>query len=392
MLKKLDLVILCGGKGSRLGNLTKNTPKPLLKIGNKFFLKYLIQFYQKFNFENIYLLAGYKGKIIKKNFDKKEFNFIKVHCLIEKEPLGTGGSLNLLKKKIKNDFLLVNGDSFLQYDFSNFLKKSNKNFLCNIILINSKTYQENNQLNKLSVNKKKKVFFNNKSNLMNSGIYLLKKKILHQLPKKKFSLEKDLLPNLILKKQVCGFVEKGFFIDIGKKKRLNYARKVIDKYLQKPAVFLDRDGVLNEDIGYLYKYEDFKWKKNILKVLTEIQKKYYVFIITNQSGIARKFYNITDFQLLHKKLKIFLSKSEIYIDDVLYCPHHPYYGKGIFKKNCLCRKPNNLLVKNVFRDWPININKTFMIGDKITDKICADLSKVKFFYYSNNLYKIIKTL
>ena len=60
MLKKLDLVILCGGKGSRLGNLTKNTPKPLLKINNKFFLKYLIQFYQKFNFENIYLLAGYK--------------------------------------------------------------------------------------------------------------------------------------------------------------------------------------------------------------------------------------------------------------------------------------------------------------------------------------------
>ena len=206
MLKKLDLVILCGGKGSRLGNLTKNTPKPLLKINNKFFLKYLIQFYQKFNFENIYLLAGYKGKIIKKNFDKKEFNFIKVHCLIEKEPLGTGGSLNILKKKIKNDFLLVNGDSFLQYDFSNFLKKTNKNFLCNIILINSKTYQENNQLNKLSVNKEKKVFFNNKSNLMNSGIYLFKKQILNQLPKKKFSLEQDLLPNLILKKQVFGFL------------------------------------------------------------------------------------------------------------------------------------------------------------------------------------------
>jgi NDP-sugar pyrophosphorylase family protein len=217
MLKKLDLVILCGGKGSRLGNLTKNTPKPLLKINNKFFLKYLIQFYQKFNFENIYLLAGYKGKIIKKNFDKKEFNFIKVHCLIEKKPLGTGGSLNLLKKKIKNDFLLVNGDSFLQYDFSNFLKKTNKNFLCNVILINSKTYQENNQLNKLSVNKEKKVFFNNKSNLMNSGIYLFKKKILNQLPKKYFSLERDLLPNLILKEKVYGLVEKGFFIDIGKK-------------------------------------------------------------------------------------------------------------------------------------------------------------------------------
>ena len=392
MLKKLDLVILCGGKGSRLGNLTKNTPKPLLKINNKFFLKYLIQFYQKFNFENIYLLAGYKGKIIKKNFDKKEFNFIKVHCLIEKKPLGTGGSLNLLKKKIKNDFLLVNGDSFLQYDFLNFLKKSNKDFLCNIILTNSKTYQENNQLNKLSVNKEKKVFFNNKSNLMNSGIYLFKKKILHQLPKKKFSLEQDLLPNLILKKQVFGLVEKGFFIDIGKKKRLNFARKAIDKYLQKPAFFLDRDGVLNEDIGYLYKYKDFKWKKNIIKALIHMQKKYYIFIVTNQSGIARKLYNVSDFELLHKKIKFFLAKREIYIDDVLYCPHHPHFGRGIFKKNCPCRKPNNQLIKNVFRDWPIIKNKSYMIGDKFTDKICANLSRINFFYYSNNLYKTVKTL
>ena len=65
MLKKIDLVILCGGKGKRLGALTKNIPKPLVKINNKYFLTYLIQFYQKFDFDNIYLLSGYKGKKIK---------------------------------------------------------------------------------------------------------------------------------------------------------------------------------------------------------------------------------------------------------------------------------------------------------------------------------------
>jgi histidinol phosphatase-like enzyme len=95
---------------------------------------------------------------------------------------------------------------------------------------------------------------------------------------------------------------------------------------------------------------------------------------------------------LHQELKIFLAKHKVYIDDVYYCPHHPIFGKGIFKKNCLCRKPNNLLVTNALNDWPINKNKSFMIGDKYTDKICADLSRIDFFYYSNNLYKKIKTL
>ena len=392
MLKKIDLVILCGGKGARLGALTKNIPKPLVKINNKYFLTYLIQFYQKFNFENIYLLAGYKGEKIKEKFDKKKFNFIKTFCLIEKKPLGTGGSLNLLKNKIKNDFLLVNADSFLQYDLENFLEKSSNSSICNIILVNAKTYLENNQLNNLSVNSKKKVFFKSKSNLMNSGIYLFKKEILKQIPNKFLSLEQDLLPNLILKKKVSGFIEKGFFIDIGTKKRLNYAKKVFTKNLHKPAVFLDRDGVLNEDIGYLYKYKDFKWNKNIIKILYHLQKRYYIFIATNQSGIGRKLYKISDFNLLHQKLKIFLAKHKVYIDDVYYCPHHPIFGKGIFKKNCLCRKPNNLLVTNALNDWPINKNKSFMIGDKYTDKICADLSRIEFFYYSNNLYKKIKTL
>ena len=298
--------------------------------------------------------------------------------------------MNLLKNKIKNDFLLVNGDSFLQYDLKNFLEKSSNSSICNIILVNTKTYLENKQLNNLSVNLKKKVFFKSKSNLMNSGIYLFKKEILKQIPNKFFSLEQDLLPDLILKKKVSGFVEKGFFIDIGTRKRLIYAKKFFTKYFQKPAVFLDRDGVLNEDVGYLYKYKDFKWKKNIINTLYYIQKKYYIFIVTNQSGIGRKLYKISDFNLLHKILKTFLAKRNIFIDDVFYCPHHPYFGKGIFKKNCLCRKPNNLLVTNALSDWPISRNKSFMIGDKYTDKICADLSRIKFFYYSNSLYKEIK--
>ena len=151
-MSKLDLVILCGGKGSRLKKLTKNIPKPLLKINNIEFLNYIINFYQKYNFRKIYLLAGYKGRQIKKKFDKKLFNLIKVEVIIEKFPMGPAGCLRLLKKKIKNKFLLVNGDSYIDYNFIDF-NSLNKKFIGKMLIVDNKNYsiypdKYNNYINK----------------------------------------------------------------------------------------------------------------------------------------------------------------------------------------------------------------------------------------------------
>ena len=82
-MSKLSLVILCGGKGKRLGNLTSQLPKPLLNVGKNSFLEVLIQYYQKYDFEKIYLLAGYKGKKIEQKFHLKSFNFINCEVIIE---------------------------------------------------------------------------------------------------------------------------------------------------------------------------------------------------------------------------------------------------------------------------------------------------------------------
>ena len=132
-MSKLSLVILCGGKGKRLGNLTSQLPKPLLNVGKNSFLEILIQYYQKYDFEKIYLLAWYKGKKIEQKFNLKSFNFINCEVIIEKKPLDTAGCLSLLKNKIKNDFLLINGDSYVEYNFNKFIKKKKIIKLQNII-------------------------------------------------------------------------------------------------------------------------------------------------------------------------------------------------------------------------------------------------------------------
>ena len=125
---------------------------------------------------------------------------------------------------------------------------------------------------------------------MNSGIYYFKKEIFKFFPNKRnFSLENELLENLINKKKVSGTIHNGFFLDIGTPKNFIFGKKNIQKILYKPALFLDRDGVINIDKGYTHKTKDFKLMPNILKVLKYFNNKnYYIFIVTNQAGVAKK--------------------------------------------------------------------------------------------------------
>ena len=117
-MHSLDLVILAGGKGSRIKSLLKGKPKPMATFNNKPFLEYIIQSYSKYRFKNIFILTGYKSNLISKKFQNKNYNCTIVKCLKEKKPMGTAGALYSLRKRI-NNFILVNGDTFLEIDLKN---------------------------------------------------------------------------------------------------------------------------------------------------------------------------------------------------------------------------------------------------------------------------------
>ena len=129
---------------------------------------------------------------------------------------------------------------------------------------------------------------------------------------------------------------KGFFIDIGIKKNLNIAKQSLPLIFNTKSIILDRDGVINKDLGYVYKFQNFLLNRGVIKSMKYLNKKNIkIFIATNQSGIARGYYTVNDFHLLHKKFKNFLFSRKIYINDVYYCPHHPLYGKGIYLRSVL---------------------------------------------------------
>ena len=214
---KIQVVILVGGYGKRLGSLTKKTPKPIIKINNKPFLFYLIKYLKKQGFKKFLFLAGFKGKILKEVLDN--FNNNKRYIFdyyIEKKPAGNAYVIFKARKKIENHFLLMNGDTFTNLNFKKFIQKVDLNKLMNINLTK--------QINKAGGNfylNKNKIILKEKtkhpSGLINSGIYFCNKKIIKFINKNNNSIEKNLIPILIDKLQLYIIKSSVKLIDIGTK-------------------------------------------------------------------------------------------------------------------------------------------------------------------------------
>ena len=162
------------------------------------------------------------------------------------------------------------------------------------------------------------------------------------------------------------------------------------KFNKRPAIFLDRDGTINYDKGYTYKFSEFKFRPYVIKGLKYLtKKKYLIFIITNQAGIAKGKFKLSDLINLHKKIKKFLYNKNIIISEIQYCPYHPRARIKIYRKRSNLRKPGNLMIKRIYNKWKINPKNAFMIGDRKSDKMAAKKSKLYFEYVKNNFYKQI---
>ena len=390
-MQKVDIIILAGGLGSRIKKYNKVFPKPFIKINNKPFIQYIINHVSKYRVANIFILAGHKGKFLKHKYDNTFHNLIKINCIIEKKRKDTGGALFALSNKIKNNFIVINGDTFFDIDYSILVKKKfNKNTDCFIVL--KKKFNKNIKLNNLNISKNK-VFLSKKSNYINCGIYFFKKNFIKKIKNKKLSLENFYVKNLINQGKVEGLVSKNYLIDIGTPKDLLLAKRTFEKKFKRPAIFFDRDNVLINDNGYIFKKKDLKFKYGVISGLQKlIKKKYYIFIVTNQAGIAKKKFSLKQFVNFQKILKEELLKKKIFINEVKFCPHHQL---GVLKKyalKCNCRKPRNQMFKDIIKNWDVDLKRSFMIGDKKTDEIFAYRSNLKFQYSNKNLNSQIEQI
>ena len=145
--------------------------------------------------------------------------------------------------------------------------------------------------------------------------------------------------------------------------------KVINK-----AVFLDRDGVLNKELGdYVCRFEDFKVLEHNFAPLKELQERgYLLIVITNQGGLAKGWYSDEELSRMHQHLKSTYSKQGITLSEIYYCNHHPEYNG-----NCLCRKPGSLMLEKAMARFRIDASRSYCIGDRERDVLAGEAAGVK---------------
>jgi D-glycero-D-manno-heptose 1,7-bisphosphate phosphatase len=142
--------------------------------------------------------------------------------------------------------------------------------------------------------------------------------------------------------------------------------------IQMKVAFLDRDGVINQEVNYLHKIEDFEFTSNSIQGIKRlIEYGYQIIIVTNQAGIAKGYYTIHDYELLTEWYRGELAKYGINILDIFYCPHHPEGSVAEFSIECTCRKPNSGMLDFAASKYNIDINKSLLIGDKESDLLAG---------------------
>ena len=392
--KILQAAILVGGYGKRLKDKTKKNPKPLLKFNNISFLDYLIDYLRQNDFKEVLLLCSYKYEIFKRKYHNKTIKGIKIKCIKQSKSNGNVEALEIAYKHFHKNFLLCNGDTFINLDLTKIIKNFfEKKQLFSIILTKnyknkSKRYSFYNLDKENKVSPAKQL----KNNFASTGIYLINKKLIKQYlfcGEKK--LEQDIFPKLINEKKMFGYLTPIQFMDIGTLKDFNKTEKFLKFNFPKPCVFLDRDGVINQDYGYVYKVKNFTWMPNIKKLIKYLNNNgFHVVVVSNQSGIGRGYYHKKDLLKLEKYILDSLHEIKAKIDKFYYAFYFKNSKNKIYRKNKILRKPMNGMFKLACKDFLIDKKRSLMIGDKLSDKIFAIKSNIQFHYYKKNIYEKIK--
>lgn len=369
-------VILAGGVGSRMRPLTYKIPKPMIRLNNKPFLEYSVDLLKENGIEEVILLLGYLPEKIKEHFGDGSNLGINIKYSIGDVSFETGKRIKNAEELLDDNFLLMYCDNYWPLNLKK-LVEYHDNHHNVLATVTTYTNKDNFTKNNMKVDDKGYVTLYDKSrkekNLsgVDIGFFIINKKVLKLMPDTNFSFEREILPKLIEKKQLAGYLTEHGYYSIGNPERL----PITEKFLQpKKVIFLDRDGVINkkaQKADYIKRWDEFEFLLGSAEAITLLTKNGYdIYIISNQAGIARGMMTENDLKEIHEKMKNELKKHGARISDIYYCPHG-------WNDGCECRKPKPGLFFRAAGEHHIDLTKTIFIGDDERDLQAGDAAGCK---------------
>jgi len=388
----MKALILAGGEGTRLKEITKGIPKPMVRIGNLPLIEHQINLLKEHNIKEVVVLTCYLSEIIEGYFKDGSDRGMHITYVKEESPLGTAGAIKKIENQLKEDFIVVYGDIMLEMDITRLLDfHNNKNSLCTLA-VHPNNHPFDSDLIEIDDNQRIIAFHSkphdeNKyfRNLVSACLYVMSPLILGYVEKNlKADFGRDIFPKVIQKETLYAYNTAEYLKDIGTLERLadaerDYLSGKIEKYSRnnkRRAIFLDRDGVINKEVNLLHRIEDFIILPGTAKAIKKINDLgYLAIVITNQPVIARNLCSIEELEEIHKKMETLLGREGAKLDAIYYCPHHPDAGfpgeNKEYKIKCDCRKPDVGLVRRANEYFNIDLANSYFIGDSFRDILCG---------------------
>ena len=390
MNKKYVAVIQAGGKGTRMLSLTQDKiPKPMLLLNHKPMIQWQIENIAEYGITELVIIIGHLGNKVREYFGTGKKFGVRISYIEEDEPLGSAGALYYLNQMYKGyDYLLVFGDVMFQLDWNRMIsfheeKKAEATLLAhpNSHPFDSDLLIIDRDCRITGIDSKNSIRDYWYTNCVNAGIYILSESLVSNIQEPtKMDLEKDLLKPFICTGGIYGYISSEYVKDAGTPERFEtvsieqaagiWEQKCLRK--KQKCVFLDRDGTVNKFNGLVNSEEKFELEDTAADAIKMLnQSGYLAIVITNQPVIARGMCDIPDLNRIHQKMQVLLGEKGAYLDDIVFCPHHPDKGypeeNPLYKIPCNCRKPATGMINRMVQKHNIDLTHSYMIGDSTTD-------------------------
>lgn len=390
MIRDCVAVIQAGGRGERMVPLTKaRIPKPMLLLNGKPMLEWQIAAIAKYGIQEFVIIIGHLGNKIKECLGDGSRIGVHIHYIEETEPLGSGGAFPCLRPIIRTrNFLLVYGDVMFDVDFERMMSFHESHCGAVTLLVHPNAHpndsdllimDQDNCVKEIDSKHNRRDYWY--ENCVNAGIYIFSVNILENMfATGKMDLEQDILLPLIKKGKVFGYRTPEYVKDAGTPERFCKVSKEQQEDIwskknlgnRQACVFLDRDGTVNRYRGLVYLEEQFELEDGVAGAIRRLNEMgYLVILVTNQPVVARGLCGIEDVKRIHRKMQVLLGKEGAYLDDIMFCPHHPDKGfpdENIqYKISCNCRKPATGMIDEAVEKYNIDLAQSFMVGDSTID-------------------------
>jgi D,D-heptose 1,7-bisphosphate phosphatase len=381
--------ILVGGKGTRLGAMTRSVPKPLLDIGGGIcILDVIIEQVARHGFDDIVLLAGHLGHLVQERYGERTSGAAKIRVFVEREPGGTAGALLSASSALAPRFLTLNGDSLFDTNLRSLATEADT--LASGALLALRQVADGSRYGSVTRAGSRITGFREKDDrnaapaIINAGVYVLAREIIDRIGTLPCSIERDIFPALAAAGDLVGSLREGYFLDIGLPETLEQARRELLALQRRPAVFLDRDGVINRDHGYVHRPDQVDWMtgaKRAIRSLNDLG--FRVVVVTNQAGIAHGYYSEREMHALHAWMQDELSAEGAFVDAFYFCPYHPEGKLAQYRRIHDDRKPGPGMILRAISELNIDAARSFLIGDKQSDLDAACAAGIPGFLFDD---------